>query len=59
MRAVRPEIQRYAARGLLRYFAKFGGGLAGYRWLAFLSGRLGACEAFASRKNILDRSTGP
>ena len=59
VRPLRPEIQRYAARGMLRYFAKFGGGLAGYRMLAFLSGRLPAPEAFASRRNILECSTGP
>jgi GT2 family glycosyltransferase len=53
------EIQRYAARGLLRYFAKFGGGLAGYRLMAFISGRLPAREVFASRRQILECPTGP
>jgi GT2 family glycosyltransferase len=56
----RPEVQRWAARGLLRYFAKFGGWgtLRGYGLLAVLSGRLPFDEAFASRRKILERSTG-
>jgi GT2 family glycosyltransferase len=57
----RPEVQRWSARGLLRYFAKFGGWLSlrGYGLLAMLSGRLPFGEAFASRGKILERSTGP
>src|SRR5262249_26330429 len=58
-RPPRPEAQRYAARGLLRYFAKFAGPgtLTGYRLLAYLSGRLPARDTFACRATILARST--
>ncbi len=60
-RAPRVEVQRYAARGMLRYFAKFGGwgARSGYRCLAWMSGRLSFREAFASRKRILETPTGP
>lgn len=60
-RAPRPEVQRYAARGVLRYFARHGSLLqrAGYRLLALGSRRLPAGEALASRTAILNRSTGP
>ncbi len=60
-RAPRPEVQRYAARGVLRYFAKHGswGQLALYRLLAMASGRLSVGEALASRRRIVERSTGP
>ncbi len=58
-RPPRPEVQRWAARGLLRYFAKFAdpGTLAAYRLLAFLSGRLSARDVFVSRETILTRGT--
>ena len=60
-RPPRPEVQRYAARGLLRYFAKHGGlvTLWGYRKLAFFSGRLPFSEAFTLRNAIIGRATGP
>jgi GT2 family glycosyltransferase len=60
-RAPRPEVQRYAARGLLRYFAKHGTTLqrTTYGLLALASRRLPAREALASRAAILKRSTGP
>lgn len=55
------RIRRYAARGMLRYFAKHGseGQLFWYRLMAVLTFRLSRREAFASRKEILDRPTGP
>jgi GT2 family glycosyltransferase len=60
-RPARPEVQRYAARGTLRYFARHGSALqlAAYRMLAFGSGRLPLKEALASRAEILRRPTGP
>ena len=60
IREPRPEVQRWAARGQLRHFAKHGGlgTLWGYRLMALLSGRLDADEAMASRKAILARGTG-
>jgi N-acetylglucosaminyl-diphospho-decaprenol L-rhamnosyltransferase len=56
-----PQTRLWAARGLLRYFAKHGrtGQLTGYRALALLSGRLSAREALAPRQAILARATGP
>ena len=61
--AVRPQrsTQRYSARGMLRYFAKHGalGQLLAYRFLALASFRLLLREAFASKKSILEKSTGP
>jgi len=57
-RAPRREVQRYAARGMLRYFAKFGG-LSAYRLLGLVSLRLTAGEALASRQKILNTPTGP
>lgn len=60
-RAPRPEVQLYAARGLLRYFAKHGPTyrLQTYRTVASLCCRLPKAEAFAPRTAILGRSTGP
>ena len=60
-RVPREEVQRWAARGTLRYFAKFGpvGSLWMYRVLAVVTRRLGLKEAFASRGKILGRPTGP
>jgi len=59
-RTPRPEVLRWSARGTLRYFAKFSpSSLFAYRWLAFLTGRLSAGEAFASRESILNKPTGP
>lgn len=59
-RAPRAEIQRYAARGLLRYFAlHHPWRLPGYRALAWASGRLGAGEALAPRSRVMARATGP
>ena len=58
-RARRPEVQRYAARGMLRYFAKFSpAALAGYRVLAMVSLRLPAREAWLPAPH-LQRPTGP
>jgi N-acetylglucosaminyl-diphospho-decaprenol L-rhamnosyltransferase len=59
--APRPLIQRYAARGLLRYFAKHGtfAQLPLYRLIALLSRRLPLREAFASAQKILNSPTGP
>ncbi|MGN6366685.1 MAG: glycosyltransferase family 2 protein [Phycisphaerae bacterium] len=59
--APRKSAARHSARGMLRYFAKHGsaGQLAGYRWLALLSGRLPWGEAFASKGKILETATGP
>jgi N-acetylglucosaminyl-diphospho-decaprenol L-rhamnosyltransferase len=53
--------QLYAARGLLRYFAKHAGfiQLTLVRLFAVLGRRLALSEALASRQSILDRSTGP
>ena len=57
----RPLIQRYAARGLLRYFAKHGtfGQLVLYRFIALFSRRLPVREAFAPTRKILNSPTGP
>jgi N-acetylglucosaminyl-diphospho-decaprenol L-rhamnosyltransferase len=56
-----PQIKRYAARGLLRYFAKHGtpSQLLAYRLLALVSLRLPPHEALALRKKILETPTGP
>jgi GT2 family glycosyltransferase len=58
-RAARRDVQRWAARGMLRYFAKFGssGQLLGYRVMAVTSGRLGVREGLARRGRILERGT--
>lgn len=55
----RAEVQRWAARGLLRYFAKHGsaGELAAFCVLAAVSGRLAVGELLASRRAIVGRST--
>lgn len=60
-RPPRPDVQRWAARGMLRYFARFSPfiSLPLYRLLACASGRLTFREALASRKSILGRTTGP
>jgi GT2 family glycosyltransferase len=60
-RTPRPEVQRYSARGVLRYFAKHGSLLqrGAYRLLALAGGRLPAREALAARSTLLARSTGP
>jgi N-acetylglucosaminyl-diphospho-decaprenol L-rhamnosyltransferase len=57
----RPLIQKYAARGLLRYFAKHGTlpQLTAYRLLALLSRRLPPNEALAPKQKILTTPTGP
>ena len=59
--APRKSVQRYSARGMLRYFAKHGrvGQLFAYRLLAVVSRRLSVGEAFASKGKILESSTGP
>jgi len=56
-----PITQKYASRGLLRYFAKHGTPtqLLAYRLLALLSLRLPPHEALAPRKKILEIATGP
>jgi N-acetylglucosaminyl-diphospho-decaprenol L-rhamnosyltransferase len=61
LREPTPLVNRYAARGTLRYFAKHAEftTLWGYRKMAYLSGRLPFSEAFSSRRNILARPTGP
>ena len=58
-RAPRAPVQKWAARGLLRYFAKHGTAaeLWGYRVLALLAGRLAIGEALLSRRAIVARST--
>jgi N-acetylglucosaminyl-diphospho-decaprenol L-rhamnosyltransferase len=58
-RPPRAKVQRWAAQGLLRYFAKHGsaGELAAFRLLAAVSGRLGVGEVMASRRAIEGRST--
>lgn len=58
-RPPRRQVQRWATRGTLRYFAKFGSPatLSGYRLLAFLSRRLPAREVLAGRAHILSRGT--
>ncbi len=60
-RSPRPEVQRYAARGTLRYFAKHGRfpQLLAYRLLALASRRLPPNEALAPRRTLLAASTGP
>ena len=60
-RDVQPEVQRYAARGQLRYFAKHGSwlGLRAFGLLGALAGRLRLGEALALRQTILKRPTGP
>jgi len=60
-RSARPEVQRWAARGLLRYFAKHGNALqlAACRGLILIAGRLACSEALAGRKTLLARRTGP
>jgi N-acetylglucosaminyl-diphospho-decaprenol L-rhamnosyltransferase len=60
-RAPRQEIEQYAARGLLRYFAKHAGffTLSAYRKMAYFSGRLPSAEAFARRSRILRKPAGP
>jgi GT2 family glycosyltransferase len=60
-RPPRPAVQRYAARGLLRYFTCHGsrGQLAAYRVLATVSGRLGWRAAWAPRAVIRATPTGP
>ncbi|HVX86289.1 MAG TPA: glycosyltransferase family 2 protein [Phycisphaerae bacterium] len=60
-RSPRPEVQRYAARGTLRYFAKHGSflQLLSYRLLALLSRRLPPHEALAPRTSLLNHPTGP
>jgi len=60
-RPPRPAARRYAARGLLRYFAKFGtpAQRLACRGLLLFSGRLGPSEALASRSRILATPTGP
>ena len=60
-RPPRREMQRYAARGLLRFFAQHGTGgqLLSYRVLASLSGRIAWREAWRKRAEIIARATGP
>jgi N-acetylglucosaminyl-diphospho-decaprenol L-rhamnosyltransferase len=60
-RSPRPQAQHWAARGSLRYFAKFSGPLTltAFRLLALASFRLPPSEALASRRKILDSPTGP
>ncbi len=59
-RSPRLQVQRYSARGLLRYFAKHSAhSLLVYRLLALVTGRLSSKEALAPRKTILNRATGP
>jgi N-acetylglucosaminyl-diphospho-decaprenol L-rhamnosyltransferase len=59
-RSPRPEVLRWSARGLLRYFAKHQPlSLSAYRLLALLTGRLPPSEALAPRQKILQRPTGP
>ena len=60
-REPRPDVQLWAARGTLRYFAKFAGAgtLCGYRILSLAGGRLRWREAMARRRTILERATGP
>jgi GT2 family glycosyltransferase len=55
------QVLKWSARGLLRYFAKWGswGQLMGYRLLALCSRRLSMEEALASRRAILEKATGP
>ncbi len=54
-------IRRYAARGLLRYFAKHGtpAQLLTYRLLVLSTGRLSPKEALAPKQKILETPTGP
>lgn len=58
-RPPRKQVQTYAARGLLRYFARHGTAaqLGLYRMLGLFSGRLTLRETTASREAILQRST--
>ncbi len=60
-RKPRAEVQKWAARGTLRYFAKHGTfvQLMAYRKLAFFSGRLSLGEVGRSRAGILGERTGP
>ena len=62
--AARPKqdhIQKYAARGNLRYFAKYSSWVTlwMYRLMALVSGRLSVREVFLSRSEILQQRTGP
>lgn len=60
-RTPRPQVQRWAARGVLRYFAKHGNALQmlACRGLIMLARRLPVGEVCASRQTILARLTGP
>lgn len=60
-RPPRPQIQRYAARGLLRYFALHGTptDLLTYRLLTLLTRRLPPKEALTPRKTLQKTPTGP
>ena len=58
-RAPRASVQKWSARGMLRYFARHGSmfDLLGYKTMALLSWRLSLGEVLRGRKAILKRST--
>ncbi len=60
-RAPRAAAQKWAARGMLRYFAAHGNAAdrIGFGLLALASGRLSPGDALASCATILSRATGP